>query len=313
MTVEEWLKKVQDRNPDTVSWSFPNDAIRDEYLSTIENRTWDEVCGLLRNFLLPSVSLGGDELTLRGHIALMRKMKKPPFQTEFMKRLYLFFYAKSRRKAAPPPWEGITWVLDLLPNRPRSAIRALDAYFEAHCLVLPDGRIHGLFDAMELIRARCIEKPRQHEDAIRLLLNESSRTFEHLVERLFRAMGYETTLTPRQKDGGFDVLAIRRRRSQRIVAHIEVKRWSENVGVPTLRALLGVVSSTKATNGICVTTSNLTKSAREFVDQNPRLDYMNGRQLVSALNEFLGPSWYFRIERLVAESKSETLSGADRK
>jgi restriction system protein len=69
---------------------------------------------------------------------------------------------------------------------------------------LPDGRINGIFDAMEIIRAKCIERPRSAEGAISILVKEPPRTLEHLVERLYFAMGYKTILTPRQKDGGYE-------------------------------------------------------------------------------------------------------------
>ena len=75
-----------------------------------------------------------------------------------------------------------------------------------------------------------------------------------------------------------------------------------------MRGILGVVSSSKSTNGICVTTSDLTKPAKEFVEGNARLDFVTGKELIRMLNEHLGPSWFYEIERLVAESKTEALS-----
>jgi restriction system protein len=85
--------------------------------------------------------------------------------------------------------------------------------------------------------------------------------------------------------------------------HIECKRWEGNVGEPIVRGLLGVVSDSKATNGVCVTTSDLTDPARRFVERNPQLDFIQGDALVRLMNEYLGPTWFYRIERLVAESK----------
>jgi restriction system protein len=203
---------------------------------------------------------------------------------------------------------GITWVLDLLPDNPRAAIDALNAYFEAHCLFMPDGRMHGISDAIEIIRAKYIHRPRSSEEAIRLLMKESSRTFEHLVERLYAAMGYSTKLTPRLKDGGFDVLATKEELGRRAMVHVECKRWEGNVGEPVIRGLFGVVSDSKATSGVCVTTSDLTESAKKFVERNPRLDFIAGSSLVSLMNEYLGPTWFFKIERLVMESKNQAHS-----
>jgi restriction system protein len=234
------------------------------------------------------------------------KNRKLPRVSEFQKRLIIYAKAKAAKaQGVPPPWEGVTWVLDLLPDNPRAAIDTLNAYFEAHCLVMPDGRMHGIADATELIRAKYIQRPRSSEEAIRLLLNESPRTFEYLIERLYSEMGYATKLTPRQKDGGYDVLATKEDAGRRAKIHIECKRWEGNVGEPVVRGLLGVVSDSKATNGVCVTTSDLTNSAKRFVERNPQLDFIAGDALVRLMNEYLGPTWFYSIERLVADSKKE--------
>lgn len=74
---------------------------------------------------------------------------------------------------------------------------------------------------MEIIRAKYIKRPRSDDDAPRLLRQESPRTLEHLVERVYEAMGYETTLTARQKDGGYDVLATKEAAGLRAKIHIE--------------------------------------------------------------------------------------------
>jgi restriction system protein len=173
-TLNEWLESLKKRKAGTIDFSFPSDKVRDEYIATIERRSDAEIFDLLRRFLIPSGPLGSDKA--EGH-------------------------------ATRGPWEGITWVLDLLPDNPRSSLATLDAYLDAHFPFMPDGRICGMFDTMEIIRTKYIEHPRSPDDAIRLLLDESPRTLEHLVERLYAEMGYTTALTPSQKDGGYDVLA----------------------------------------------------------------------------------------------------------
>ena len=255
---------------------------------------------LLRKFLIPSGSLGTDEYTFHWLVRLLKERQLPRL-TEFQRRLLVFANAKVEKIEAHPPWEGITWVLDLLPDNPRAAIATRKFYFEAHAGVMPDGRIHGVFDAMEIIRAKYIDRPRSTAEAINLLLNEFPRTFEHLIERLYSARGYTTKLTPRQKDGGYDVLALNDEAGHRARIHIECKKWEDNIGVPTIRGLLGVVADNKATGGICVTTSDLTRTAKEFVARNSQLDFIDGRALIRLLNEYLGPTWFYRIERLVAE------------
>jgi restriction endonuclease Mrr len=104
------------------------------------------------------------------------------------------------------------------------------------------------------------------------------------------------------------VLAVREAAGQRAKIHIECKNWRGNVGVPILAGLLGAVSDSKAMNGICVTTSDLTKTAKEFVQKNPRLDFIPGVKLVRMMNENFGPTWFYKIERLVADSQRATKS-----
>jgi restriction system protein len=172
-SLDEWLESVAEDEPGTITYSFPNSNLRDEYLASIEQSTDDDVTDLLRNFLISSCSLGIDEI-------LLDHFKRNDTQTaasEFRRRLFEYEGAKILEfEGVPPPWEGVTWTLDLLADNPRAAISTIEAYFLAHGLLMPDGRIAGLFDAMEIIRAKYIERPRSPADAIRLLLNEPPRT-----------------------------------------------------------------------------------------------------------------------------------------
>lgn len=308
--LQRWLDDIADGKSDTVDFSFPSDKLSAAYLKTIDQRSDEEIRDLLRGFLIPSGSLGSDEFTLKWLLHLKKENRSLPL-SEFQRRLWLYFRLKDKLAGFPPPWEGITWTLDLLPHNPRAALNALETYFEAHAFVMPDGRINGIFDVMEIIRTRYIERPRSPSEAIQLLLNESARTFEHLVERLYAAQDYVTSLTPPSKDGGRDIIAVREAAGRRQKIYIECKRWKNNVGVPIVRALLGVVHDGRATSGICVTASDLTARAKELVGRNPQLDFLSGKMLVRLMNEYLGPTWFFQIERLVADSKKSTRQGAD--
>jgi restriction system protein len=308
-TLGQWLKELKQNKPGIVDYEFPTEALREEYLATIEKRSWDDIKALLRKFLLPSCTLPQNDQNLLYWLVNWKPIRKSrPRITEFYRRLILYARLHKAYPNVPPPWEGVTWILDLLPNNPRAALNVLDSYFSAHCLYLPDGRMIGIYDATRVIRAKCIERPRSPEAATQLLLSEPPSTLEHLVERLYSALGYNTTLTPRQKDGGYDVLAEKTVAGQRALLHVECKRWNQNVGVPILRSLLGVVSDSKATNGVCATTSDLTATAKAFVERNPRLDYITGPELVEMFNEHFGPSWYNEIDRLVLESRTSALS-----
>ena len=153
---------------------------------------------VLAKFLVSTGTLGFD----RAIAERILSQKKSP-KNEYERRLILYHAGVKGLF----PWEGITWVLDLSPEHPREAIAALSAYFLAHIGSLPDGRIAGLDDALSLIRARYIGTPPTNADKLGMLLDLTPRQFEQLVEALYASMGYEAKLTPRQKDGGDDVLA----------------------------------------------------------------------------------------------------------
>lgn len=281
---------------------FPTELHKRKYLETLSQRSDRDVRNLLLKFLLRSGSLGKDTRSaayLKGN--LTRRLADI---TEYERRLVLWDLGVKDIF----PWEGITWVLDLCPWSPKEAIAALSAYLLAHIQVLPDGRINGLADALEVIRARYIGTPTTNAEKVSLLLDLSPRYFECLVERTYDALGYATTLTPPRKDGGRDILANHSAPSRREHLLIECKRYTNSVSVCSVRALLGVVTSEKANKGVLVTSSRFTRSAIKFGHDNSRLELIDGPTLVSLMNEHLGPTWPLRIDRLALESERQHLN-----
>lgn len=189
--LEEWLHAVLPKGGRGLvqDSSFPTDSLRDEYLQTIESRSNSEVHDLLRLFLFEASTFGADERNLIDFLRRPDQERAQLAGQEFYQRL---LRANSRRHVHP----GIRWVLDLLPNNPRPALAAIDAYLTAHLMVLPDGRINGLDDALGIIRARYIGRPATSEGKRQTLFELSPRDFERLAQRLYQAMGYETILTP---------------------------------------------------------------------------------------------------------------------
>lgn len=121
--------------------------------------------------------------------------------------------------------------------------------------------IPACIDFRRLIRAVEL-KPQE------LLLLEP-RQFEELVAEIWRKLGYETELTARTKDGGRDVVAVRRLEAS-VRFLIECKRYnpSHKVGVELVRGLYGVTAHEKATKGILATTSTFTRGAKAFFDDH---------------------------------------------
>lgn len=303
LSLDEWLALLKERPKGKlfIRNRFPSQRHSDEYLASVKGRSESDVKKLLRCFLMKSGSLAfWDDIDLQGLLLALQKDRgsaKRMLETEFYKRLVIYRLDRTQ----PPPWEGITWVLDLLPHFPQKAIDGLNAYILAHAQLLPDIARYGLYDAAEIIRARYIGLPGTYGETLDFIASLDSRQFECIVERLYDAMGYETTLTPAQKDGGRDINAERNSPGQRERLLIECKLYSRPVGVEYARRLLGSVSAMKSNRGVLVTNNRFTKGAREFADGN-RIELIDGTELVPLLNSNLGAKWPLHIERLVAES-----------
>lgn len=99
-----------------------------------------------------------------------------------------------------------------------------------------------------------------------LLYSLPPRKFEELVAAVFRQDGYDVELTPETRDGGIDIIAVRREGLAGGGLHlIECKRYvpGNTVGIGVVQRLLGVVEQHRATKGIIVTTSTFTRDALE--------------------------------------------------
>ena len=108
----------------------------------------------------------------------------------------------------------------------------------------------------------------------RELLHLSHREFESFVADLWSRFGFEVELTKQTRDGGRDVIAIRRAEAQ-IRFLIECKRWSPNqrVGVQVVRQLFAVKADERATKAILATTSYFTKDAKELFARQALLGF----------------------------------------
>ncbi|MCJ7540951.1 MAG: hypothetical protein MUO88_14955 [Desulfobacterales bacterium] len=67
LTLTEWLDLLfsKNRNIDFINYEFPTDKHREEYFRTIRDREEKDVQKLIKQFLIPSCSLGTDKSYLR--------------------------------------------------------------------------------------------------------------------------------------------------------------------------------------------------------------------------------------------------------
>ncbi len=111
-----------------------------------------------------------------------------------------------------------------------------------------------------------IARLQQFPDDLRFM---DRRRFEELVAELFVGFGYEVELTKRTRDGGKDIIAIKRREVD-LRFLIECKRpdTSNKIDVGTVRELYGVKSDDPASKAILATTGYFTRDARLFFERH---------------------------------------------
>ena len=112
--------------------------------------------------------------------------------------------------------------------------------------------------------------------------------FEHLIREIFeaefRTNGGEVKVTQASRDGGVDAIAFDPDpiRGGKII--IQAKRYTNTVGVSSVRDLFGTVMSEGATKGILVTTSDYGPDAHAFAKGKP-LTLLNGANLLYLLEK----------------------------
>ena len=103
-----------------------------------------------------------------------------------------------------------------------------------------------------------------------LLKNIDRRRLEEIVAEIFDGLGYAVELTKRTRDGGKDVIAIKRAEVN-VRFLIDCKRPDPGnpVRLGSVRELHSVKVSEGATKGILATTTYFTRDAKIFIEQHP--------------------------------------------
>ena len=114
----------------------------------------------------------------------------------------------------------------------------------------------------------------------------SWQQFEHLVSEAYRRRGYTARVVGSPSgDGGVDIEFARPGE----MVLVQCKHWKAwSVGVTTVRELLGVVVSRRATRGIVVTSGRFTEEARRFGDLNSQVELVDGTRLAALIAEVKG-------------------------
>lgn len=124
----------------------------------------------------------------------------------------------------------------------------------------------SLIEIVPFVDRTLIERLRHFPDQLRSI---DRRKFEEIIAEVFHGFGYEVELTKRTRDGGKDIVAIKRREVN-LKYLIECKRPDPGsiIGVAAVRQLWGVKADEGASKAILVTTTGFSADARSFVERH---------------------------------------------
>jgi len=126
----------------------------------------------------------------------------------------------------------------------------------------------SIFNAPQLVTL--ISQP--WEEICRYIANNPSflhtmnpRKFEELIAQIFMDYGWHVDLTAQTRDGGYDIVAIRRSYPADLKLLIEAKRYAPDhvVGVQVVRSLYGVRLLNAASQVILATSSHVSRDAKK--------------------------------------------------
>ncbi|MFF7216910.1 restriction endonuclease [Streptomyces sp. NPDC008238] len=124
--------------------------------------------------------------------------------------------------------------------------------------------------------------------------------FEHLVRRLFEAIGLKAWVTQASRDDGIDAVATNEDPIIGGLCIIQAKRYKNVVPAEAVRALAGVMHDKAAAKGILVTTSCFGTASKDFAQRTGRMELIDGRGLKALLKEHLGIDALIGLPKLPA-------------
>ena len=210
-----------------------------------------------------------------------------------------FKWEKNKRiKNGDEAWEGLTWVLQYLPFKPYKAIRALNAYLEAEVCVLPDDRIIGINQCIEIIEAKFIKNNIGLE---KYIFNLEPTEFEWLIELLYKDLGYDTKLTPPTGDGGKDVIASIKREDGSETVYVECKLYkTTKLTKDMVRAFGYTINSENINRGVLFCTGYVNEEIRHM---DSKIQIWTLEEIIILLNAHMGSNWYKRLGLLIENQR----------
>lgn len=296
---ETWLAEVEAPEDKRSPWldrgRFPSEAVREAFLAPGCLLDADTKRTILRELLPQGLGVVGSDVRHYDHLEAQGFDRIASGETnEYERRLVRA--RLGRQRAAPLP--DLTWVLDLVDWRPRIAMEVMRAYLLAHGWVANDQVIDGLNDALAFVRRHYVQTAA--DGGAYLLDTLSGRELELLAGALWRDRGFEVLVTPRTRDGGFDVHARRPVAGERTTLLIECRSGRHKQTVSDIRALAGVLADARGNGAVMISLGGFTTgpgSAMEFAGRNPQIELIDRSDFAQMLAESWGESWTSNLDR----------------
>lgn len=292
-TFDEWLEIILYTNEDVYPrFRIPYDEWLKEYIDDIQNKSIEEVKALLRHLLSPITR----EADIDAYETFLLRKESDDEVNKEMARKLSHNEIYSRLANGQDAWEGLTWVLELLPSRPYKAIQALESYQLAQP-GLPDDRVIGLEQCAEIIMAKFIN----FENPLEKLTNLKPVEFEWLIEQLYENMGYTTEWTPSTRDGGKDIIASITRADGNESVYVECKLYNTTkLKRETVMAFLYVLTESKANRGVIFCTGYVNENIKKI---DKRIQIWSYEEINVLLNAHLGTNWVDKLDKIIGNKR----------
>lgn len=294
-TFEEWFELLKTRQEVYPNHRIPYQEWLDEYKNDIKNRSEKEVMELLRCLLSPFTRL--IDIDNYKSMRFLEDVDRKDGLSDNMKKV-LEDSSKieeyNRLKNKLDAWEGLTWVLQLLPYYPYKAIKALNMYLDSELSYIPDDRIMGIYQCIDIIESKFIYSNLDLENYI---LDLKPREFELLIANLYEELGYETEVTPATRDGGKDIIGRIKREEGKDIVYAECKLYrTTDLKLETVRAFGYTILKDNVNRGVLFCTGYVNSKIREM---DSRIQILSLEEIIILLNAHLGSNWYKMLPAII--------------
>lgn len=292
-TFDEWYNLIKQDEQVYPRFRIPYEEWLQEYIRNINERNENEVKELLRYLLFP-FTRGIDRSDF--DILHYYSNNLNDIDENAMKFYQNAINIEKNRRISngQEAWEGLTWVLQLLPFNPYKAIKALNSYSEAEVGYMPDDRIIGIEQCIAVIEAKFIYTNKGMENAI---LDLKPREFEWLIEILYHDIGYETLLTPATRDGGKDIIAKIVREDGSETVYVECKLYkTTELSNETVRAFGYSINKDNINRGVLFCTGYVNENLKKL---DSRIQIWTLEDIIVLLNAHIGADWEKRLHILI--------------